>query len=115
MTLNNTARLRAVAIIALVLAVSGFFGSQLLFAGHKKNTATPLVTQSLYWYAVDAEENETVGAFLHQGEKAAIVATQSCKDVAGKPICLFGSPNAALPSGTDIGTPSESNRILRNN
>jgi hypothetical protein len=70
---------------------------------------------TLYWYHVDPSTNETTGAYSYNNTKANVINGQGCKDSANQPICLFGSTNASLPVGTDVGAPTPDDRILQSN
>lgn len=101
----------------LSFAFVAIIGVAFAFTPNVKKTV-PINTKkvaALYWYHVDASTNETTAAYSYNDTKANVINAQSCKDNANQPICLFGSTNASLPVGTDVGTPAPDTRILEKN
>jgi hypothetical protein len=101
----------------LSFAFVAIIGVAFAFKPDVKKTVPVNTTKmaALYWYHVDASTNETTAAYSYNDTKANVINAQSCKDNANQPICLFGSTNASLPVGTDVGTPAPDNRILQKN
>jgi hypothetical protein len=93
--------------LALTLGVGGAFATTGFV--HRSKAA------SLFWYPVNPTTNKTTGPDLYNDTKANVIAEQSCKDVAGQPICLYGSPSSSVPTGTNVGSPAPADRILENN
>ncbi|MDN3551023.1 hypothetical protein [Mucilaginibacter aquaedulcis] len=101
----------------LSFAFVAIIGVAFAFKPDVKKTVPVNTTKAaaLYWYHVNPSTNETIAAYSYNDTKANVINTQSCKDNANQPICLFGSTNASLPVGTDVGTPAPDNRILEKN
>jgi len=103
--------------IFAIAAVAGAIASLAFTPGknERADNAGTTVQMTQYWYPVDAATNEIAGPAAYHDTKSNVIASQDCKDQADQPICLFGSDDPSLSPGTDVGTPSESNRILRSN
>jgi len=76
---------------------------------------TEVKQASMYWYSVNPATNQTTSAAAFHDTKDNVIDAQECKDDSNQPICLYGSTNPSLPVGTNVGTPAESNRILKSN
>ena len=77
-----------------------------------ENSKAEVKQASMYWYPVNPATNQTSSAAAFHDTKDNVVNAQDCKDDPNEPICLYGSTNPSLPVGTNIGTPTDANRIL---
>lgn len=73
-------------------------------------TKSNAAAQALFWYAV--VNGQTQGAHVRQGTKQQVIDEQDCKDETDE-ICLYGSTENDLPSGTDVSDADPSQLIMR--